>query len=62
MKVEKLLLSVAEVSEMLGVSRPTVYKLVYQGALPFKKIGHKIMVPRVAFYNFINSSEQQQND
>jgi len=54
MTVEKLLFSVAEVSKILGVSRPTVYNLIYSEQLKSKKIGHKIMIPKIVLETFIN--------
>ncbi len=54
MPVEKLLYSVADVSKLLGLSRPTVYKLIYSEQLKSKKIGHKIMIPKVVLERFID--------
>ncbi len=51
--MNKLLLSVAEVSEVLGLSRPTIYKLVYSDKLPSLKLGAKIMIPSKALEDMI---------
>lgn len=51
--MNKLLLSVAEVSEVLGLSRPTIYKLVYSDRIPSLKLGAKIMIPRIALEEMI---------
>lgn len=50
----KILLSIAEVSEVLGLSRPTIYKLVYSKKIPSMKLGAKIMVPSIAIEKMIN--------
>ena len=55
MSYKKVFLSVAEVAEIIGLSRPTIYKLVYSEKLPSIKLGAKIMIPSIAIDNIIES-------
>jgi len=51
--VERLLLTVAEVSETLHVSRNKVYELLYSGAVSSVKIGNCRRVPTDALRAYI---------
>ena len=50
---EQLLLTVAETSQLLGLSRSTVYELLYSGALQSVKIGASRRVRRVDLEAFV---------
>ncbi len=47
-QVEKVMYSIEETAQALGISSRQVYKLVYDGTLPVKRIGRRILVPRRA--------------
>lgn len=42
----KIALSVTETAELLGVSRPTVYKLIKRGDFPAFNIGSRTVISR----------------
>ena len=42
------LMTINQVSQFLGVSRPSVYELMARGALPYTIIGHNRRIPRKA--------------
>jgi excisionase family DNA binding protein len=44
---EKLIFSVEEAGKLLGLSRPTAYKLAKSGEIPTLKLGRKIVVSKV---------------
>ena len=44
-----LMLSVAEVAAVLGISRAGAYELVHGNEFPALKIGSRIVVPRISF-------------
>lgn len=49
MKVEeKLVWTVEEAGKLLGLSRPTAYKVVKLGQIPAIRLGKKIVVPKAA--------------
>lgn len=52
---EKVTLSVKEVSEVLGVSRPVVYQLIHLKDFPSFKIGNRTVVPRTALEKWADS-------
>jgi excisionase family DNA binding protein len=45
---ERLVLTVAEAGELLGISRAFAYELVARGELPVIRLGRRIVVPKVA--------------
>lgn len=50
----KVTLSVTEVAEVLGVSRPVVYQLLHRADFPSFKIGNRTVVPRLALEQWAN--------
>lgn len=44
--IEKIALSVTEAAELLGVSRPTVYKLMHRADFPVLRIGTRTLIHR----------------
>lgn len=49
----KKVLSVKEVSEILGISKSLTYDLVKQGEIPHKRLGHRIIIPKSNFENWL---------
>lgn len=43
---ERLLLSVTEAAQTLGISRNLTYELVAQGRLPHIRFGRRVLIPR----------------
>src|ERR1700728_3749229 len=50
---ERLVYTVAESGEMLGISRAFAYELVARGELPVIKLGRRRLVPKAALIAFI---------
>jgi excisionase family DNA binding protein len=48
MENEKLTLTIEEAGKLLGVSRPTAYKLAKTKQIPTITLGRRIFVPRAA--------------
>ena len=42
--MEKLTMSVEEAGKALGVSRPTIYKLVHRAGFPEVRVGNRLLV------------------
>lgn len=62
MDLEKDLLTVAEVMELLGVSRPYVYKMIKNGDIIGRKVGRRYLIVRESVENLItgtNTSEDK---
>ena len=55
---EKIALSVSEVAEALGVSRPTVYQLIHRNDFPSFKVGSRTLIPRLALEKWANEQTQ----
>jgi excisionase family DNA binding protein len=60
----KLVYSVGEASELLGISRAFAYELVGRGALPVIRMGRRLLVPKVALLALVaqGAGEQQPPD
>jgi excisionase family DNA binding protein len=43
----RLVMTVEEAGELLGISRPHAYKLVREGQIPVLRLGRRLVVPRI---------------
>jgi excisionase family DNA binding protein len=46
---QRIVLTPVEAAEMLGVSRPTIYRYIESGAIPSVKMNGHIFIPRAPF-------------
>lgn len=53
MASDRLVLSVAEAGELLGLSRAFAYELVARGELPVIRFGRRIVVPKAALLELL---------
>ena len=56
-----LMLSVAEVAAVLGISRAGAYELARSSGFPALKIGSRIVVPRDKFLTWIDANSGSKN-
>ena len=56
---EKLTLSITEAAAVLGLSRPTVYRLVRSEGFPAFRVGTRTLIPRAGLERWV--SEQGDN-
>jgi excisionase family DNA binding protein len=54
---ERLVLTVAEAGELLGISRAFAYELVARGELPVLRLGRRIVVPKAALLAMVAPSQ-----
>lgn len=54
--IERLVLSVAEAGELLGLSRAFAYELVARGELPVVRFGRWIVVPKAALLELLGAA------
>jgi excisionase family DNA binding protein len=50
-------LSIAEVALRLGIGRNGAYAAVQRGEIPFRRVGRRIIVPRVAFERWLADTQ-----
>jgi len=50
---ERLVFSVAEAGELLGISRAFAYELVARGEIPSIRLGRRVLVPKAALLAFM---------
>lgn len=43
--MKKRALSITEVAELLGVSRPTIYKMIQEGEIPALRLRRRYVIP-----------------
>lgn len=51
--MEKLVYSIQEVAELLGLSRSYTYQLVRNGTIPFIQLGNKRIIPKERFNKWL---------
>ena len=56
-----LMLSVAEVAAVLGISRAGAYELAHSDGFPALKIGSRIVVPKDKFLSWIDANSGPKN-
>jgi excisionase family DNA binding protein len=54
---ERLVYTVAEAGEMLGISRAFAYELVARGELPVIRLGRRRLVPKAGLLALVGQSE-----
>lgn len=52
---EKLTLSITETAAVLGVSRPTIYRLIQTDGFPLLKLGRISRIPKKALEEWIEA-------
>ena len=56
MQQERLTLTVEQAGELLGISRSLAYEMARTGRLPILRFGKRIVVPKKAIENMLQSS------
>jgi excisionase family DNA binding protein len=56
---ERLVYTVAEAGEMLGISRAFAYELVARGELPVIKLGRRRLVPKAGLLALVGQTESE---
>jgi excisionase family DNA binding protein len=56
----RLVYSVGEAGELLGISRAFAYELVARGELPVIRMGRRLLVPKVALLALVAQVPSQQ--
>ena len=51
--MKKQALSITEAAEMLGVSRPTLYKMIKEGKIPALRLRRRIVIPIGEFNEWV---------
>lgn len=55
----RLTLTVTEVAALLGIGRNEAYVAVQRGEIPARKVGRRILIPRVAFDRWLAEAPAQ---
>ena len=56
--MEKLTITVAEAAEMIGVSKPTMYRITEQQNFPVLRAGRKKVIPIAEFKQWVSNQVQ----
>lgn len=54
--MEKLVYSIQEVADLLGISRSYAYELVRNGTIPALVLGRKRVIPKEKFITWVNGN------
>ena len=52
--MEKLVYSIQEAADLLGISRSYAYELVRNGTIPVLELGKKRVIPKEKFMQWVN--------
>ena len=52
-KLERIVYTVTEAAEILGISRPTAFQGVERGEIPHIRVGRRILIPKAALDKFL---------
>jgi excisionase family DNA binding protein len=58
---ERAVYTVAEVAQLLSLSRGTAYALVRDGTIPALRLGGRWVVPRARFHAWLDSLDDEKN-
>jgi excisionase family DNA binding protein len=53
---QRLALNPAEAADALGLSRNTIYRLIYRGELRARKAGTRVLIPRKSLEEYLEQS------
>jgi len=56
--LEKLTCSIEEMAELLGISKPTAYKLANSEGFPLLKIGKRKLIPLQRFLEWVDKNSK----
>ena len=56
---ERLVYTVAEAGEMLGISRAFAYELVARGELPVIRLGRRLLVPKAGLLALVGQTQPE---
>ena len=59
---DKLVYSVTEIGELLGIGRSKAYELVRSGTIPSLSLGRRIVIPKLELSRFLAECEHQNPD
>ena len=59
---DKLVYSVTEIGELLGIGRSKAYELVRSGTIPSLRLGRRIVIPKLALSRLLAECAHQNTD
>ena len=57
---DKITVSVTEAAQLLGLSRPTVYKLIHRGDFPVLRVGTRTLIHRARLEEWAERQMEKQ--
>lgn len=57
--MEKLVYSIQEAADLLGISKSYAYELARNGTIPVLELGKKRVIPKEKFNKWINGEREQ---
>lgn len=60
--MEKLVYSIQEVANLLGISRSYAYELARNGTIPVLELGNKRVIPKERFIAWVNGKESKNRE
>ena len=60
--MEKLVYSIQEAADLLGISRSYAYELVRNGTIPALVLGRKRVIPKEKFVTWVNGNTDEEKE
>ena len=60
--MEKLVYSIQEAADLLGISRSYAYELVRNGTIPALVLGRKRVIPKEKFITWVNGNTDEERE
>ena len=60
--MEKLVYSIQEAADLLGISRSYAYELVRNGTIPALVLGRKRVIPKEKFITWVNENTNEKKE
>lgn len=54
-ETEKLVYSVEDIQQLLGIGKNSAYKLVKSGVFPIRRVDNRILIPKATFLEWLNA-------
>lgn len=60
--MEKMVYTIKEAAELLGISQSYTYEMVRKGVIPSLQIGNKRVIPKTKFNDWVNGKRTDEKE
>ena len=60
--MEKMVYTIKEAAELLGISQSYTYEMVRKGVIPSLQVGNKRVIPKTKFNDWVNGNQANEKE